>query len=147
MTRRAGLRKTRPRWPPRSIKRHREIGAEIRHPPDRCLPAGVQIHNRNLMRIRHIDEGATRRRVELKALGMSRERYATQERCLGWIDHGQAAAAITHHEIACACVEPDIVGVIAEIDARLRATGSVAVIQAHRSIAGARNRKHIGAGA
>ena len=125
------------------IERHRKVGAKIRHPPARRLPAGIHIDDNDLACIRHVDKGTAVRGVQLKALGMSLQRNAAYDRCLYRIDHGQAPASIADDEVPGSRIEPDIVRVIGEID---RPSGGQfgAVEQAHRTVAGAGNGQNVG---
>ena len=142
VTRRAGLRKT-----VTTLRASHRVPSGS-WPEDPALArtpsaAGIHIDDGDLVRIRHVDECAAIVGVQLETLGMSRQRNAAYEGSLCRIDHGKAAGAISHHEVSGARIEPDIIGIIAEIycaDGRQFR----AVEQAHRAVASARNCQYIG---
>src|SRR4051794_27100544 len=53
----------------RSIERHRVIGAQIRHLPSAYLPANLQVHDRDLVGIGHVDECPAPFGIQLKSFG------------------------------------------------------------------------------
>jgi hypothetical protein len=74
---------------------------------------------------------------------MSWQRNTAYEGSLCRIDHGKTAGGIAHYQVSGTRIEPDIIGIIAEIYyANGRQFG--AVEQAQRAVASARNRQHIG---
>jgi hypothetical protein len=81
-------------------------------------------------------------RVQLKTLGMSRQRNAGYERGLCWIDYSQATASVAHYNVAGARIQPDVVSIIGEIDRPCRREIRAAE-QAYRSVAGACYRKDV----
>jgi hypothetical protein len=74
--------------------------------------------------------------VQLKALGMSRQRNAGYDRGFRRIDYSQPTASVAHYDVAGARIQPDVVSIIGKID---RACGREirTAEQAHRSVAGA----------
>ena len=67
-----------------------------------------------------------------------------QDGLLRRIERGEATAAVAHDQVPAAQVEPDVVGVFAQSDGACRLQ-VLAPEQAHRTVAGACDRKEVGA--
>jgi hypothetical protein len=83
--------------------------------------------------------------TDLEAFRVPWHSSATENGAAHGIDHSQAAASITHDEIAACRIEPDIVGIVAKrYHAGGRQTG--AMEQMHRSVSAICNRQNIEGG-
>lgn len=83
--------------------------------------AAVEIDDRDLTGIGHIDESSPRPRLDLKALGMRRKRHSADHGAALGINDRQATLAVADDHIAACRIDADIVRIILQIDASDRA--------------------------
>jgi hypothetical protein len=69
---------------------------------------------------------------------MSRERYLSNFFSTSWIDDGKPAVAVAYHDGGCACIDANIVGVTAKINAAF-SYRICAFKKLHGAVAGVRN--------
>jgi hypothetical protein len=98
------------------IERHGKIAARTLQLPGSYLFARLSIHDRNLCSIRHVHENSRGGGVELKAFRMTSEGNLCDLRT-GGIEHCQGTFPIADKYLIGSRIDPDIVSVIAKIDA------------------------------
>lgn len=72
-------------------------------------------NNGDLVCIGNIDEDATSVARELESFRVGRERYVRNLRTRGWVDDGKRASSVTHHDLARASIDADVICVFTEV--------------------------------